>query len=108
MILDILLITMIVCYIVDISGIVTTIKQLIWKWLKPNITYQDYQLKPIDCVLCMSFWCGLLYIIFNGFSIYSLALVCLFSLLSEQINNLLRMIQYLFQRLIDIIITIIQ
>ena len=108
MILDILLITVIVCFIVDISGIIDTIKIAIWKWLRKNEPFQDYRLKPIDCVLCMTFWCGLLYIIFNEFTIYSIAIVCIFSLLSEQISNLLRLIQYLFQRLIDIIITNIQ
>lgn len=106
MILDILLIDVIVCFIVDISGFVDTIKRTIWKWLRKDKPYQEYRLKPFDCSLCLCFWSGLIWLLIQGnISIGSVALVCMFSLIAEQISNILKLIKHSLQLLLDKIIT---
>lgn len=107
MILDILLIDIIVCIIIDISGIIDEIKIMIWKWLRKE-PYKEYRLKPLDCSLCMSFWIGLIYIIFNGITLFNLFIVCLFAMLSEQITNTIQLIRYIIQKILDKIMTIIE
>lgn len=88
--INLLIITGIVCFIVDISGFVDTIKRWVWKWLFKDREYNDFELKPIDCSLCMSFWIGLIYLICVGqFNVLMIGYVCLLSLLSSNITGLL-------------------
>ena len=54
-ILQALLLTFSIVFIIDFSGIVDSFKRFIWK-LFNKIPYQYYRLKPIDCSLCMTFW----------------------------------------------------
>lgn len=103
MVINLLVISLIVCYVVDVSGFVDHIKQFIWKWLMKK-EYNGYQLKPFDCSRCMCFWVGLIYIICVGFNLWNLLLVCGFSLMAEQITNLLVIFQMLLQKLEDKIV----
>lgn len=59
--LNISIITIICCYILDISGFIDEIKFRLRKWL--NIK-NEIILKPFDCSLCMSHWINLLYILY--------------------------------------------
>lgn len=59
--LNIICITVIVCYILDISGFIDEMKFSIRKWL--NIK-SSISLKPFDCSLCMSHWLNLIYILY--------------------------------------------
>ena len=72
--INILTITVICCYILDISGFIDEIKQRIMKWLSIK---QEISLKPFDCSLCMSHWINLfyiLYLIIGGYITYQQAL----------------------------------
>lgn len=100
---NLLWISSIVCFIVDISGFIPSLKMGIWALLS-NKQYRDFSLKPIDCSLCMIFWAGLFYLyIINELNLYTILLVCLLSFLSSSITAVLR----LFKDCIDILVDII-
>lgn len=61
--LHLLIIAVIVCYIVDITGIVGSIKSTLKSWLKIK---GDVSLKPFDCSLCMTHWISLIYVLLNN------------------------------------------
>ena len=86
--INILLISFIVVFIVDISGIVDTIKYWIWKKYVKYGDYHNLQLKPFSCSLCMTWWVNIIYIIAIGeFTIPYIAFITLCSLLSSKIAD---------------------
>lgn len=89
--INLLVITAIVCFIVDISGFVDSIKRGIWRVIMgKDKQYQEFNLKPFDCSLCCSFWVGLIYLLCVGqFNVLMIGYVCLLSLLSSNITGLL-------------------
>lgn len=101
--LDVLMISLIVCYIIDVSGITEIIKQTIWKWVYGGkLEYKGFTIKPFDCSRCMCFWVGLIWCLCTAhFQLYHLLYVCLMSLLSEQFSNFITIIQMGVQRLAD-------
>lgn len=95
MIQDLALITLIVVYLVDLSGGINSLKQFIWKyWLDGKGRYPDsFRLRPLDCSLCLTWWTGLVYLwITQTFSLESVALVAMFSYFSSQLAFLLRLV----------------
>lgn len=97
MIIELLMITVIICFIVDISGIIESVEWWLSKWLNGNVKIP----KPFSCSLCLSWWVGLIWIIIYGFSLKNLLFVSLFAMMSEQITQILLTIKYLIHRLID-------
>lgn len=64
--INLLLIQLIVVFIVDLSGIVDTLKQFIWrKWIKVG-DWRLIRLKPVDCSLCSTWWCCIIYLLITG------------------------------------------
>lgn len=109
MFLDIFFIVFIVVYIVDISGIVDTIKQVIWRWLFKDREYREFRLKPFDCSLCLSFWSGLIYLLCVGqFNIPMIGYVCLLSALSGVIGNCVKVVTIILGCAIDKLLKIIE
>lgn len=107
--IELLLLTIIVCFVVDISGFIYTIKNLIWKWVfNGKKEYREFRLKPFDCSLCMSWWVGLIWIIIYDFSLLNLFIVCVFVTLSEEITNTLLIIKYLIHKVGDAIQSMIE
>lgn len=100
--LKIIAIATIVCYWIDLSGITTTIKKLIWKWVfGKNKPYQEFELKPFDCVLCMTHHlCAIYLLIIGEFTIFNYLLVCIISYLTSSISSILLLIK----DIIDLII----
>lgn len=99
MILDLILITIIVCFIIDCSGFINSLKKYLLKHLynlnstSPN----SFRIKPFDCSLCMSFWICLFYIIFNNeLSLVNLTIISILSLLSSNISGFLMYLKELF------------
>ena len=84
--LNLLIITLMIVYVLDISGFVDDgIQPFFRKHFKGQL-----KTKPFLCSLCMSHWIGLLYIIITGtFSIPMWGYVCLLSLLTPVFYNLL-------------------
>lgn len=79
--LNIFLISVICVIIIDISGVVDHIKSAIKRLLTGGrMSDPGYELRPIDCSFCMTFWTGLVYLILSGtisfWMITYLLLVC--------------------------------
>lgn len=84
--INILMITFICVYIIDLSGVIDELEDIIGKWLKCKIKIP----KPFSCSLCSSWWLGLLYIIIMGkFTILNIAFVAFLSFLTPNIYNIL-------------------
>jgi hypothetical protein len=101
--LNLLLIAAILVFIIDLSGITQSIQHLLKKWLNTN---RDIVIKPFMCSLCMTWWTTLLIVIFSGnFSIPLLAYCAALSFMTPVIASILRMVQDIVIKLIDVIYT---
>lgn len=113
MILDLLLITIILCYIIDLSGVIDSLKTpfayLLSKIYKTNIPSDAVTIpKPFSCSKCMVLWSGLLYLILtNQFNILNITICTLFSLFSSNVTGFLSFIKellvYLENKLFEIL-----
>lgn len=101
--IHLILIAAIVIFIVDISGAVDSLKSgLKWILTRGKMKNSDYSLKPFDCSLCMTFWCGIIYLLCTGnFTLPYLGFVCLLSCFSGLIKSTILLVE-------DVLITIIQ
>lgn len=90
-VLNLILIQFIVVFIIDLSGIIDTIKLLISKYLtKGKVISTNFNLPLIGCSLCMTFWTGLLYLILNQqFTIIYIAIVCFLAFTTMNTKDLL-------------------
>lgn len=92
MILNLIIISAVVCFVVDISGIVDTLKHFLWKKYVKIGDWRNLSLKPLDCSLCLTFHTGWIYLLIVGqFTLFNFAFVCLLSLLSANITDLLQL-----------------
>lgn len=96
--LNLFLISIIVCFIVDCSGIMTDIRKFvskqIYKFTKIKVDYNELKLKPIGCSLCSVWWSGIIYLlIINEFTILNLTFVALLALLASNISGLMMTIK---------------
>lgn len=101
--LNLLLIALVCVMIVDLSGFVQSIKSLIsTKLTNGKITTNSFRIKPFDCSLCMTFWCSIIYIIFNGeFTLINVVYICILSFFTDTLKQLLLLIKDVFNKLID-------
>lgn len=99
---DVILITLIVVCIVDVSGFIDTIKSLLKRIMTGGkMSDPNYSLKPIDCSLCCSFWTNLIYTIATGqFSLWILTFILLCSVMTPVISDLIFTIRDLIRKLI--------
>lgn len=83
--IELICITVIVCFIVDVSGVIDNIKVAVFRFMYGSkAPYRDFSFKPFDCSLCMTFWSCNLYLLFVGkFTVFTLCLVCMLALFSE-------------------------
>ena len=95
-----LLLTIVVIFIVDISGFVETVKPAVNKLLRRD---QFERLRPFDCSLCMVFWTGLTYTLLTGFSFPHLAFVCLCAFSARFISDTIFTVDTLLAKLIHTI-----
>lgn len=101
MLLDLLLIAACVTIIVDISGIIDSIKYLIGK--KLNIkNYLEIKLKPFDCSFCMNFWVGLIYICIYEFTLVNLFYILILSCFTSVIKDLILSIKDICIKILNI------
>lgn len=90
MILKLFCITLIVVFVIDHSGMIDTIKGALAKWLKVRAV----RIKPFDCSLCMSWWCGLLALaIERQFTLGNIVAVALFALFADKIADTLTLLR---------------
>lgn len=91
MIKDLVLLAAIVCFLVEISGIVDSLRYFVWITLfKKQGRWEDISLKPISCSLCSVFWAGIIYLLVTGtWSMEGVAVVCFLSMMSSVITEIL-------------------
>lgn len=91
MIINLILIQLIIVYIIDLSGVIESIKLFISKHLTKNkIVTTNFSIKPFDCSLCSTWWIGLIYLLIcHSFTIPYIALVALLSFLTPISNSIL-------------------
>lgn len=100
--LNLLLISLILVFIIDISGFVDEMKRLVWKWVFGNKKeYRDFDLKPFTCSLCATWWAGILYLCFTGFSWEMVAYVALLSYLTPIMKDMMIFVKDLMIKIID-------
>lgn len=101
-ILTLLTIQLILVYIIDLSGVMISIKRLIWRLLVGSKTIHladNIEFKPFTCSKCMSWWLSLLFIlIFIPFTnintlIFWIGYAALLSYMSTTSLNLLILIK---------------
>lgn len=86
MLIKLLFLTLIVVFIIDISGIIESTENFLTKILKGKVRIK----KPFSCSLCMTWWAGLIFIIyFNQFTLINICAVALFAYLTNVISSLL-------------------
>lgn len=103
-ILNLLLITTIVVFVIDLTDFVYTIKKFIWKIFHKHTPYTDFSMKPFDCSLCLSWWLMLIYlIVVHSFTIPYIALCALFSFFTPTISNFLLCVQDEINKWLDFI-----
>lgn len=100
---EVLLLTIVVVCIVDISGFPDSLKSGIKRIMtRGRMSSPDYSLKPFDCSLCMSFWTNLIYTITMGkFSIPILTFILLMSCFTPVIKDFILMLR-------DVITTVLR
>ena len=100
--IKLVLIACIVVMVVDISGVIDSVKSgLKWLLTKGKMNNSDYRLKPIDCSFCMNFWVGVIYLLVIGkFTFAYIAFVLLLSCFAGVIKDAILLVR-------DIAITII-
>ena len=108
--INVFLITAIVCFIVDISGFVDSIKRGIWRLIMgKDRQYQEFNMKPFDCSLCLSFWSGLIYLLCVGqFNIPMICFVAFMALLSGVISKMMKLVVISIEVLQDKILSKIE
>lgn len=102
MIINLILLTFITCFIIDVSGIMNDIKKFILNRIlkMKSEDISAIRLKPFDCSTCMCFWGGVIYLLCIGqFNIYSLAFVSFLSAIAQNISGF---IQYFKELLVFI------
>ena len=92
--LNLFLMTIVICFVVDCSGIMIDIRKLvaniIYKKTKIKVNHNELKLKPIGCSLCMTWWTGIIYLLCIGeFTLVNFTFVALLALLSSNISGLL-------------------
>lgn len=101
-IIDLILLMLIIVFIIDLSGIVPTIKKAIWKKYIKIGDYTNLSLKPLDCSLCLTFWIGLIYLIIAGeFTLPLIAYNTLLAFLTSPAGDLLILIKDIFTKAIS-------
>lgn len=109
--LNLLLLTVIVCFVIDISGIVNSIKRLylkkMFKLTNPDISVLTW--KPFDCSLCMTWWTGIIYLLCVGeFTLVNFAFVAGLAALSSEISEFIRLIKDIISKIESLIQKLLQ
>ena len=94
MLINLLLITLIIVFIIDISGAIEHLVYPLVKRLLKIPKTSRIEIPLISCSLCMTFWSGLIYIIGMGeFTLLNLFFVCVCAFLTTHIKDLFILIR---------------
>ena len=103
--LALFVLTTIVVNLVDLSGVVDTVKHWIWKWVwKEKRPYQDFPFKPFSCSYCMTHHLGVIYLLIVGqFSLLAYAYLLCLSFLTPVIKDVLYLLRDFITKMIETI-----
>jgi hypothetical protein len=92
--LNLLLISVIVVCIIDLTDFASTIKKVIsFIITRGTLVKDNYRLHFVDCSLCVTFWAGLLYLVLTGgLSIQTLATLLVIAVNTNTIYSILKLI----------------
>ena len=104
-IVNLLIITIIICFIVDLSGFIQEMEGILSKWLKFKCVIP----KPFGCALCSGWWCNLIYLLISHhFTLPYIVFVAIVSFLSKNISGFLLWIRELMVKIEDILYKMIR
>ena len=99
-IINLFLITIIVCFVVDCSGFINDGVKPFAAWFinrKSKVKVKPENIvisKPFSCSLCLTFWLSIIYILVtNQFTLVNLVYICILALLSSNISEALMQIK---------------
>ena len=100
--LKILMIQIIMVLVIDISGFCDEIKIMLSKLLtKGKIATSNYNIKPFFCSTCMTWWCGLIYLIIaQEVSLFMIAFTLFVACMSPITKDLYYMIYDTIEKII--------
>ena len=105
---NMILIVVFTVSVIDLSGIITSIKKGLAKWLKVK-DYTQIQLPLIQCSLCMSFHIQWIYLLIVGqFTMGYLTLAIILSLFTPQIGDFITLVKEIITNITDKIYKIIR
>ena len=88
--LNVIFIQIIVCYIIDLSGVIQSMEEGLSKLLKFKCVIP----RPFSCSLCSGWWIKLIYLIItHNFTLPYVVFVAIISFFSKNISGFLRWIQ---------------
>ena len=95
LILDMLCLTVCVCFLIDLSGFDLTIKKLIWRVIVgKKHPFKDFELKPFLCSLCMVHHTLVIWALITGnFTLPIYMVICILSFLSSNISGFMRLMK---------------
>ena len=109
-IINILLLATIIVFIIDLSGAIENLVKPIVKHLLQIPPHKDINLPLIECSLCVTWWCGLIYVcyvtIVNSFTfnqfLILVSVLALVSFLTSSFKDILVLIKDLIIRFIEV------
>ena len=89
-VIDCLLLTFAVVYIVDISGFVRVLNHFVFRKLYGSQRkYDGWYIPLVGCSLCLAFWTVTIYSMVNGWSlVHSVAMGCLCGYITDILNGI--------------------
>lgn len=91
--LNLFLLSTIICFIIDISGFFTFVKKFVASRIEgkyKNLKYEDIKIPFVTCSLCTVWWTGIIYLLcIREFTIINFAFVAFLALVSSNISGLL-------------------
>ena len=92
------LLSVIIVFIVDVSGVIDEMETALAKWLKVKSVHIP---KPWSCSLCLSFWGGLITLfVMGGFNLLNFSIVCMISMLTPVTYNILILLRESLLRIV--------
>ena len=110
--LNLLILSLIVVFIIDISGFFKTIARHVYKWIWNNKKQmpEDFDWDNVfigfhilKCSLCATFWTGIIYLLtVSSFTILNLGYVALLALLTPIFKDILLLVKDIFTSILNI------
>ena len=99
MALDLIILTIIVVFLIDLSGVIESLTGVVKKWLG---TTKEISLKPLSCSLCMTHHTLFIYLLVVGhLTLLNYLIVCLLAYFTPVIKDLMIMAKDLMIKGID-------